>query len=78
LQNIRQALGDVPVARLHFTLASSFQPLASGVEAIAVSKHLSLTGDEERQVLESTAPIADAELREAVRRAWRRGWEAKR
>jgi hypothetical protein len=78
LQNIRQGLGDVPIVRLHFALASSPQPLAAGAEAMSTSQHLPLTGEEERQVLESTAHIADAELREAVRRAWRRGWEAKR
>jgi hypothetical protein len=78
LQNIRQGLGDVPIARLHFTLASSAQPLAASAEATAAPPLLPLTGEEERQVLESTAHITDAELREAVRRAWRRGWEAKR
>ena len=78
LQNIRQGLGDVPITRLHFSLASSGKPFASGVAARAESQHRPLTGEEERRVLESTAHIADAELREAVRRAWRRGWEAKR
>jgi predicted nucleic acid-binding Zn ribbon protein len=78
LQNIRQGLGEASIARLHFTLAFSVKPLASGVAAISESQHLPLTVEEERWVLESTAHIADAELREAVRRAWRRGWEAKR
>ena len=78
LQNIRQVLGDVPITKLHFTLASSPMPLAPDVEMPPEPRHLPLTGEEERHVIESTAPIADAELRQAVRQAWRRGWEAEK
>jgi hypothetical protein len=78
LHNIRQALGDVPIARLHFTLASSVSRFAPDAEEPPALPHQPLTGEEERQVLERTAAITDPELREAVRRAWRRGWETKR
>jgi hypothetical protein len=78
LHNIRQALGDVPIARLHFTLASSVRQFAPDAEETSKLPHQPLTGEEERQVLERTAAITDPELREAVRRAWRRGWETKR
>jgi len=33
---------------------------------------------EEQQMQEGTASIADPDLREAVRRAWQRGWQARR
>jgi hypothetical protein len=78
LHNIRQALGDVPIARLHFTLASSVSRFAPGAEETPKLLHQPLTAEEERQVLERTAAIDDPELREAVRCAWRRGWETKR
>jgi hypothetical protein len=78
LQNIRQVLGDVPITKLHFTLASSPKPLAPDVEATPEPQRLLLTGEEERHVIESTASIADGELRAAVRQAWRRGWEAEK
>jgi len=39
---------------------------------------LPLTAVEEQQVQEGTASIADPDLREAVRRAWQRGWQARR
>jgi hypothetical protein len=78
LQNIRQVLGDVPITKLHFTLAPSPRALAPDVETPSEPQRLSLTGEEERQVIESTARIADAELRQAVRQAWRRGWEAEK
>jgi predicted nucleic acid-binding Zn ribbon protein len=78
LHNIRQALGDVPIARLHFTLASSVSRSAPEAEEAPKLSHQPLAGEEERQVLERTAAITDPELREAVRRAWRRGWETKR
>jgi hypothetical protein len=78
LHNIRQALGDVPIARLHFTLASSVSRFAPDTEEPPALPRQPLTGEEERQVLERTVAITDPELREAVRRAWRRGWETKR
>jgi hypothetical protein len=78
LQNIRQVLGDVPITKLHFTLASSPTPLVPAVETLPELQRQPLTGEEERQILESTVPIADHELREAVRQAWRRGWEAEK
>jgi hypothetical protein len=78
LQNIRQALGDVPIARLHFTLASPATHTGLDAEETPTLQHQPLTDEEEGQVLERTAPIADPELRDAVRRAWRRGWETHR
>jgi predicted nucleic acid-binding Zn ribbon protein len=78
LENIRGVLGDVAITRLHFTLAmsSSRQPVLSppqeGLEP------LPLTAVEEQQMRDSTASIADPDLREAVRRAWQRGWQARR
>lgn len=78
LENIRRVLGDVPIRKLHFTLAMSSQSLAPGPEAAPEPPLLPLTAEEERQLLEDTGHIADTELREVVRRAWRRGWEARR
>jgi predicted nucleic acid-binding Zn ribbon protein len=78
LENIRGVLGDVAITRLHFRLAisSSRQPVLSppqeGLEP------LPLTAVEEQQMRDSTASIADPDLREAVRRAWQRGWQARR
>src|SRR5215510_67176 len=70
LENIRSVLGDVPIAKLHFTLAtsSSRQPVLSPSEEDLES--LPVTAMEEQQMQESTASIADPELRETVRRAW--------
>jgi hypothetical protein len=77
LQKIRHVLGEVPISRLHFTLASSSQPpMLSGPEE--VQEPTPLTAEEERQVQEGTAGIADPDLREVVRRAWRQGWQARR
>jgi hypothetical protein len=74
LQKLRQTLGDVPITRLHFTLATSPRPLVPrGAEATAPLSQ-PLTAAEERQVVEGTADITDTELREVVQRAWRRGW----
>ena len=74
LQKLRQVLGDVPIRRLHFTLVASPRPsLPRGAEAVTPPSQ-PLTAEEELQVAESTAGIADAELREVVQRAWRRGW----
>jgi hypothetical protein len=78
LQKIRQTLGEVPITRLHFRLATSPRPPVTGLEGIPEPSSLPLTAEEERQLLEGTATIADAELREVVQRAWRRGWEVRR
>ena len=78
LENIRSVLGNVALTRLHFTLAmsSSRPPVLSPPEAGLES--LPLTAVEEQQMQEGTASIADPDLREAVRRAWQRGWQARR
>ena len=78
LENMRRILGDVPITRLHFTLAMSSppQPVCSSPEEVL--EPVPLTAVEEQQVQEGTAGIADPELREAVRRAWQRGWQARR
>jgi hypothetical protein len=78
LENIRSVLGNVAVTRLHFTLAmsSSRQPVLSPPEEGL--EPLPLTAVEEQQMQEGTASIADPDLREAVRRAWQRGWQARR
>ena len=79
LQNIRRVLGKVPIARLHFALATApMRPTRSTGKAAAGVEPLPLTAAEEQQVLAHTEGIADAELRELVRRAWRRGWQAER
>ena len=78
LENIRRVLGDVPIRKLHFTLATSSQPPAPGPESAPEPQPGPLTAEEERQILEDTGTIADADLRELVRHAWRRGWEARR
>lgn len=74
LQKLRRVLGDVPIMRLHFTLEVSPRPVAPRGKEAAVPPARPLTAEEELQVMESTADIADAELREVVQRAWRRGW----
>lgn len=78
LENIRSILGNVAITRLHFTLtmSSSRQPVLSlPAEELDL---LPLTAVEEQQMQEGTASIADPDLREAVRRAWQRGWQARR
>jgi predicted nucleic acid-binding Zn ribbon protein len=76
LRNIRRVLGDVPIGKLHFTLASpSREAIPKAEETVEL---LPLTAAEECQVLEDTVGIADAELRETVRRVWRRGWQVRR
>ena len=78
LENMRRILGDVPITKLHFTLAmSALRPpgLSSPEEVL---EPVPLTAVEEQQVQEGTAGIADPELREAVRRAWQQGWQARR
>ncbi len=76
LRNIRRVLGDVPLGKPYFTLASYSQTSDPPVEQDRA--FLPLTAVEERQVAEDTADIADPTLREAVRRAWRRSWQLKR
>jgi predicted nucleic acid-binding Zn ribbon protein len=77
LQNMRRVLGDVPVNKLHFVLAVTARQAAPPQPAPAMEP-LSLTAAEERQVLEETNGIADPELRELVRRTWRKGWQVGR
>jgi hypothetical protein len=78
LENIRSVLGDVAITRLHFTLAmsASRQPVLPPPEPGLGP--VPLTAGEEQQMRESTAGIADPDLREAVRRAWQQGWQARR
>jgi len=78
LENIRSAIGDVAITKLHFTLArsSSRQPELSSPEEMP--EPLPLTAEEARQVQEGTADITDPDLREAIRRAWQRGWQARK
>ena len=78
LENMRRVLGDMPITRLHFMLAMSSprQPVSTSPEAVL--EPVLLTAVEAQQVQEDTAGIADPELREAVRRAWQRGWQARR
>ena len=77
LRNIRQVLGDIPVSRLHFVLAVASPQLMQS-EVAKVLEPLPLTATEEQQVMDGTSGIADAELRESIRRAWRQGWQAGR
>jgi hypothetical protein len=77
LRNIYRVLGDVPIGKLHFTLASSCQTPSQERDA-EPEERLPLTAAEEHQILEDTAAIMDADLREAVQRAWRCGWQAGR
>ena len=78
LENIRSVLGNVAITRLHFTLAmsSARRPVLSPPEE--EPEPLPLTVAEEQQMQEDTAHIADPGLREAVRRAWQLGWQARR
>ncbi|MDH3600839.1 MAG: DUF721 domain-containing protein [Candidatus Tectomicrobia bacterium] len=90
LQNIRTALGEVSITRLHFSLASSSssslrgdlrggaRPEQSESEAAYADDPLPLTTAEEQQVFADTEDISDPELRDAVRRAWRMGWQVGR
>ncbi len=83
LQNIRKVLGDVPIHRLHCTLAASAERSSAGQRfggerpPEADPPPLPLTTEEERQVLTGTDSIADPELRELVRRTWRKGWQSR-
>lgn len=85
LQNMRRVLGDIPIYRLHCTLAAPARPsrpsearpsAARPIEA--ESTPLPLTTEEERQVITGTESIADPELRDLVRRTWRKGWQVRR
>ena len=78
LANMRSVLGNVAITRLHFTLSMSSvrRPILSPPEAGL--EPLPLTAVEEQQMQEGTASVADPDLREAVRRAWQRGWQAGR
>jgi len=78
LENIRGVLGNVAITRLHFALAmpSARRPVLS--PSGAGLEPLPLTVAEEQQMQEGTAHIADPGLREAVRRAWQLGWQARR
>jgi hypothetical protein len=78
LQKLRQVLGDVPISRVHFALATLPRALPPPPVEAPTPPALPLPADAEYQVVESTATIADAELREVVRRAWRRGWASQR
>lgn len=80
LQNMRRALGDIPIHRLHCTLAAPAR-VARPSEAKAPAAGLDplpLTAEEERRVITGTDSIADSELRELVRRTWRKGWQVRR
>ncbi len=79
-RNIRSVVGDVKVSNLRFVLAyASDQPARPRTSTEGPTQQPALlTADEERQVQEGTACIADAELREAARRAWRQDLLAKR
>jgi hypothetical protein len=80
LQNMRRVLGDLPIHRLHCTLGAparrSRRWEAKPAETEPAS--LPLTAEEERQVITGTDDIADPELRELVKRTWRKGWQVKR
>ena len=78
LENIRNVLGNVAITRLHFTLtmSSARRPALSPPEEEL--EPLPLTVVEEQQMQEGTAHIADLDLREAVRRAWQLGRQARR
>jgi len=80
LQNMRRVLGDIPIHRLHCTLATpsrSARP-SEARSSEAGPDSLPLTAEEERQVVTGTDSIADPELRELVRRTWRKGWQVRR
>lgn len=78
LENIRRVLREVPITKLHFTLAMSSSQPPAPAPLNEEQAPLPLTAAEAEQVWEETASIADPELREAVRRAWQQGWQARR
>jgi predicted nucleic acid-binding Zn ribbon protein len=78
-QNIRSVVGDVKVSNLRFVLTyAPDQPSRSPSSIGEPTQPALLTADEERRVREGTACIADPELREAAKRAWRQDLLAKR
>ena len=85
LQNMRRVLGDIPVYRLHCALAAPARPArrsdvsrAGARPAEPEPASLPLTAEEERQVAAGADEIADPELRDLVRRTWRKGWQVRR
>jgi hypothetical protein len=80
LQNMRRVLGDIPIHRLHCTLAAPAQNARRSevTPSDPGPATLPLTAEEERQVITGTDSIADPELRELVRRTWRKGWQVRR
>lgn len=77
--NIRSVGGGVKVSSLRFVLAyASEGPSRTPTSVAGPAQPELLTADEERRVREGTACIADEELREAARRAWRQDLLAKR
>ena len=78
LANIRSVLGNVAITRLHFTLARSSTQRSVLFPPEEGREPLPLTRVEEQRMQEDTASIADPDLREAVRRAWQLGWQARR
>ena len=76
LQNICRVLGDVPIDKLHFVLATAAGAATRQTETAPPPPPLSPA--EERHILESTADLADIELRRVVRRVWRRGAQSGR
>lgn len=72
VQNIRRVLGNVPIAKVRFVLASSSRTSAQRPAEAAHGR--SLTTAEARQIESVTAGIGEVDLREGIRRAWRRAW----
>lgn len=79
-RNIRSVVGDVKISNLRFVLAyASDHPSRPPTSTEGPTRRPArLTADEERRVQDGTACIADVELREAARRAWRQDLLAKR
>lgn len=84
LQNMRSVLGDIPIHRLHCTLAAPSRTSTAEARSTeakpseAAPSLLPLTAAEERQVITGTDSLADPELRELVRRTWRKAWQVRR
>ena len=57
-------------------MSSPQQPVSTAPEEVL--EPAPLTAVEAQQVQEGTAGITDPDLREAVRRAWQWGWQARR
>lgn len=75
-QNICRVLGDVPITKVRFVLASA--PHTSTQQQAEQSLRRSLTAAEEFQIVSATADIDDGDLREGIRQAWRRAWQLRR